>query len=96
MAVHIGGISLSREDSPVPIPKLCSHPSTKTGSEPQGDRDERAQNEVVDDIHVGGDLVMKFLLARGITGTNIVCAHYFNFSIHAPADSSPLAFSFSH
>lgn len=75
MVAHIGDVSLSAEDRPVPMPKALQptlapkrEPSLKGGDENQPDEHE----EAVDDTHLGGDTAMKFLLAGGIAGAGTV------------------------
>ena len=60
-------MSLSAEDRPLPIPKALQ-PALATKQE-AGEEDEHGEHEeAADDIHVGGDTAMKFLLAGGVAG----------------------------
>lgn len=63
-------MSLSAEDRPLPIPKALQPAlATKQEASLKGEEDEHGEHEeAADDIHVGGDTAMKFLLAGGVAG----------------------------
>ena len=78
--MHIGDVSLSAEDRPVRIPKTVQPAlAPKREASLRGDDGGRTEHEhehgheheheeAADNIHVGGDQAMKFLLAGGIAG----------------------------
>lgn len=69
---HIGDVSLSAEDRPIPIPKALQPalaPKKQEASLKGGDECEHDEHEeAADHTHLGGDTAMKFLLAGGIAG----------------------------
>ena len=83
--MHIGDVSLSAEDRPVPTLKTVQPAlAPKREASLKGDEDahdEHAHDEVADDIHVGGDTAMKFLLAGGIAGAGTRALHAFYSSL---------------
>ena len=56
-----------------------------------GGGDERDEQEVADDIHVGGDTAMKFLLAGGVAGAGTEGGFSFSLPSFLPLHENSVA-----